>query len=169
MYQASSGSEMTKTERIEEAQELGRYFREKIKLTLRNNKEAKIQAVESPGPGVLSLKLSLVQVVPTNPGVNIVGTAAGFFVPGGGLIKTFGEGSIAMEGLVEQSADALKTREQYKDRQGQKISFFSFKDYQRYAHLREAIDEWAMQVTGLLNTPHDTKIEGANLVSISPL
>lgn len=168
MYQAASGSESTKIERIEEAQELARYFQEKIKLVLRNNKDAKLHPVENSGPGILTLRLALVQVVPTNPGVNLLGTAAGAFVPGGGLIKTFGEGSIAMEGLVEENNGHIKVREEYKDRQGQKVSLFTLKDYQRYAHIRVALDDWTAQITDLLNSPHDVKIEGANLVSLNP-
>lgn len=168
LYRASSGSEKKKQARIQESQELARYFAERIRLALQNRQEINVVFVDQPGEGVLSINLALVQVVPTNPGVNFVGTAAGFLVPGGGLIKFAGEGSVAMEGFVsEHTPEALY--EQYKDREGQKSSPFSFKDYQRYAHIRVAIDEWSEQIAELLSTPPDHQVEDRDLVTLNPL
>jgi hypothetical protein len=59
--------------------------------------------------------------------------------------------------------------EAFKDREGQKISAFSVKDYQKYAHIRVALDEWAMQIAQLFNTPHDVTVEEVDLLSVNPL
>lgn len=168
IYRAASGSEKTKTRRIQEAKELASYFEAKLKLIIEDSRDLPFQLVDQPGEGVMTLRLALTQIVPTNPGINLAGTAAGFFVPGGGLIKILGEGSIAMEGYVEERGPK-EPYEQYKDREGQKISAFSFKDYQRYAHIREAIDDWSMQVVELLATPPDHTVADSLAVTLNPI
>lgn len=169
IYLAASGSDENKMMRIEEAQQLAKYFRERLKLNISNVKDSTIDVVDSPGMGVLSIRLALVQVVPANPGVNFIGTVAGFFVPGGGLIKIAGEGSVAMEGYIDEVDSSSNLYEQFKDREGQKTSPFSLKDYQRYAHIRERIDEWAQQLTLMLVTPSQYQVEDADLITLNPL
>lgn len=184
LYQESGASEKSVKQRAEEAEELARYFREKLRLVLESYKDGRVKVDDEAERDALALRLALVEIVPTNPGVNILGTAAGFFVPGGGLIKVLGEGSVAMEGVVDSvesqegesgtapqgSTEALPVVwESFKDREGQKTSPFSVKDYQEYAHIRVALDEWAMQIAQLLNTPHSVQVEDGDLVSVNPL
>ncbi len=172
MYTSAEGSEKTKLERIQEAEELARYFQAKLKLQIEGLNQASqtelIHIADKPGEATLSVNLALVQVVPTKPEVNFIGTALGFFIPGGGLVKIAGEGSIAMEGFVsEESVDIVY--EQYKDREGQKASAFSLKDYQRYAHIREVIDDWATQIAQLLVTSPAVTVEDSWVISLSPI
>jgi hypothetical protein len=172
IYSKASGSDTIKRARIAEVQELGRYFHERLRLTLGSIEGRRFSLVQDPGPDVFNLRLALVQIIPTNPGVNVVGTAAGFFVPGGGLIKIFGEGSVAMEGYTERGSateDPSQIWEGYADREGQKTSPFSLKDYQKFAHIRVAIDEWVKQIGELLNTKYTETIEDRDLISINPL
>ena len=174
IYLASSGSDKTKQARIQEAEELASYFRAKLKLSLKailtkTETQIPVRIVDKPGPKTLSLKLALVQVVPTNPGVNLVGTAAGFFVPGGGLVKLAGEGSVAMEGFTAENEEQKDVLEQFKDRESHKASAFTVKDYQRYAHIRVAIDDWADQLATLLTTPSEVQVEDSLPLSLNPL
>lgn len=168
-YKKRFGNPDRREDRISEAQELANYFREKLKIEFRNDPNRYFLVVDDPGPEVLSLRLALTHIVPTSPGVNIIGTVAGFLIPGGGLVRYAGEGSIAMEGYVAEEPSPLFPLEEFSDREGQKASPFTIKDYQLYAHIRLAIDEWAMQLKELLTTPHEHKVEGSNLVSINPL
>lgn len=168
MYRQASGSEKTKARRIEESAELARYFRERLRIALELQNNHPVEVVDQPTADGLVVNLALTEVVPTNPGVNLVGTVAGFFVPGGGVIKYFGEGSVAMEGYVGD----LKPEdvfEQFKDREGQKSAPFTVKDYQQYAHLRAAIDDWSDQIAKLLTTPPDVQVEDSIPVSLNPL
>lgn len=154
-------------QRIEEARELARYFREKLKMSLAMRSGGRFQSVEEKTPGALELQLAIVQITPTNPTINLAGTIAGFFVPGGGLIKYAGEGSIAIEGYVESSA-VQTTYEQFADREGQKAAPFTLKDYQRYAHIRIAIDDWSEHIATLLTTAPEYKVEDSLPVSLNP-
>lgn len=167
IYRKSKGDINTKLDRIEEVKELSKYFREKLRLALSAKAEMAPEVLDQPEDNSLHIHLALTQVIPTNPGVNLAGAAAGFFVPGGGLISYFGQGSVAMEGYVSDLPKEVY--EQYKDREGQKTSPFSVKDYQKYAHLRVAIDEWAMQIAELLTTDANVKVEDSYVVSLNPL
>lgn len=169
MYEQASGSKETKQDRIEEAEQLARYFREKLKLALSMRGERAPKIAEGAEEKCLRVKLALTELVPTNPGVNFAGSVAGFLVPGGGLIKYFGEGSIAMEGYVDEKSVETAIYEQYKDREGQKTSPFTLKDYERYAHLRVAIDDWAMQIAELLSTDESVQVKDSAVISLNPL
>ncbi|MCB0328103.1 MAG: hypothetical protein KDD70_00530 [Bdellovibrionales bacterium] len=173
-YLHSGGSEERKLQRIEEAEELAKYWRESIILMLQEKSGdthsfSPLKVVNEPGPGILTLRLALIEVTPTNPGVNIIGTAAGFLLPGAGFLKIAGEGSVAMEGFVHEVDPEVDTFEEYKDREGQKASFFSLKDYQQYAHIRSVIDDWSQQIVELLTTQHSVKVDDSNSVSLNPL
>ncbi len=168
-YEKRFGNPERREDRIGEAEELAQYFQQKLILELQSDRGKFLEVVDTPGPETLSLRLALTHIVPTSPGVNIIGTVAGFLVPGGGLVKLAGEGSIAMEGYVTEEPSPLFPLEQFNDREGQKVSAFSLKDYQLYAHIRLAIDEWAMQLTELLSTPAEQTIEDSDLLSLDPL
>lgn len=114
---------------------------------------------------VIELKLALTDLVATKPIVNAVGSVAGFFVPGGGLINYFGEGSVAMEGFVEGQA----LFEQYKDREGQKTSVFTIKDYTRFRHIRVALSDWARQIAELIRSTPEHQVEDSFPLSLNPL
>lgn len=161
-------NEDTRLDRFHEAESLARYFREKIFLVAAG--QSKIRFLEEPQANTPILKLALVDIVPTKPTVNILGTIAGFFVPGGGLISYFGEGSIAIEGYVELAESGqLDLWEEYKDKEGQKVGLFSFKDYQKYSHIRVALDDWAMQIVELLTTMPNHKVEDSSALNLNPL
>ena len=152
VFQRARGADRAKRARIEETRELAQYFREKIRLVSEFDSNYYVKVVNEPGEDVLTVNLALVELVPTNPGLNLVGTVAGFFVPGGGLLKIAAEGSVAMEGFVAEHKIPEELYEQFKDREGQKYSAFTLKDYQRYAHIREI-----------------HQVEDSDLVSINPL
>lgn len=186
-YQDADTPSSIALQRTEEIEELGRYLRERVRMALAKREGVRVTAEDTEDPNALILRLALVDVVPTNPGVNVLGTAAGFFFPGGGLIKALGEGSVALEGIVERreaqeplldlppisvATPVPQTPtlwEAFKDREGQKVSAFSVKDYQKYAHIRVALDEWAMQIAQLFNTPHSVTVEDVDLLSVNPL
>ncbi len=166
---SASGNKEVKLERIEETQELANYFREILKINFREQAKGQIVILDQPETETLSIKLALVNLIPTNPGINFAGTIAGFLLPGGGLVKQFGEGSIAFEGYLDQGELENSLYEEFKDRESQKAAPFTLKDYQRYAHLRMIIDEWAAQITELYLTNSEHTVADSLPVSLDPL
>ncbi len=161
-------SEEKKAERLDELQEIGRYTKVAFERFLRSN-ELKPQTIsEIPTKKGLTLELALVEIEPTSPIINAVGTIAGFFVPGGGLISTLGSGSVAIEGIVRDSA-SKKILLEFKDREKDKIAPFTLKDFQRYAHLREAIQEWATLFSEFIATNGMKEISRPLPFTLNPL
>ncbi|MEZ4753363.1 MAG: DUF3313 family protein [Bdellovibrionota bacterium] len=116
------------------------------------------QLTEEPGSDTFVLELAIADVEPTNPVLNATSTVLGFVVPGGGLLSHVHSGSIAIEGIIRDGAtgDILV---EFKDRESDKNSAFSVKDYQRYGHAREAIEDWSDQLAEIFSTPLDHTVE----------
>ena len=154
-------------ERAEEIEAMAAYMQQRFVQSLENRSDSNIKISEKDGPKTFVLELSLAELIPTEPAVNAVATAAGFFVPGGGAIRLAASGSIAMEAIVRDgvSGDILF---EFKDRQVDKTSPFSIKDFQRYAHSRKTIDEWADIFAELIATSGDHKVEGASPLTLDP-
>ncbi len=75
--QKYSGDAETRVDRTEEAQELARYFYHKLALAIKQYQGHPLKVVaSSPGDGFV-LKIALVELQPTSPAINVVGTAAG--------------------------------------------------------------------------------------------
>lgn len=166
---AAEKVETIATDRVEEAETLASYFQNVLKLKFKNHTPEKLKILEEANKDALKLQLALTEIVPTDPGINIIGTVAGLLVPGGGLIGRFGSGSIAMEGYISQVATPQDILEmEFRDREGQKTRPFSVKNYQKYAHLREIIDEWAEQIVAIYFSQPDETIDDSSAVSLNP-
>lgn len=137
--------------KVEEAGQLGQYFYYKLKLAIEAT-ASDYKVVEKPSKKSVRVALALVELEPTNPYINIAGTTVGFFVPGGGLIKTFAKGGVAIEGYIDEVNFKLLL-EQFKDKESDKSAPFSVKDFQKYAHIRSAVDDWSMQLAEILTKP----------------
>lgn len=153
--------------RTEEAHEMARYMRNKFIAAVRDHPDHPLMIAESPGPQTFVLELAIVDLVPTGAVINSVGTVAGFFVPGSGLVRLAGTGSVAMEGVIRDGGSGEPLAE-FKDRQRDKTSPFSVKDFQEYSHTRQAIDEWARQYAELSATPLEHRVEGSLPVTLNP-
>ncbi|MCB0334885.1 MAG: DUF3313 family protein [Bdellovibrionales bacterium] len=160
-------SERLRLIRKEEAAEVARYFHNKLVMVLKAYQAHPLMVVEAPAQDAVVLNLALVEIQPTNPFINTAGTVAGAFVPGGGLIKLAGTGSVAIEGYLTD-VNTGELLEQFKDREADKSAPFTIKDFQEYAHVRVALDDWAMQLAELLATPLEHVVSDSLPFSLNP-
>lgn len=164
----SGNSESWKKEHIEDAREIAKYFEQKMLLDFKkDNIYTTSSATSDPQPNSFVWEIAITELDPTSPAISAAATAAGFFVPGGGLIRVAGTGSIAIEGIIRDSntGDVLAT---FKDRESDKSSPFSVNDFRLYAHAREAIDDWCEQFFLLATTTKDVKVEDSLPVTLNP-
>jgi hypothetical protein len=165
-------------DQIEAIQEIARYMREKFIAALQNAVveqepipsalKPHVFPVDVPGPNTFELELAIVEIVPTDPVINTIGAAAGFFVPGGGLIRYAGTGSIAIEAIMRDSV----TKEVYimfKDRESDKAAPATIKDFQKYAHIRAIVDDWAEQFAELADSNSSHKVKDSLPFTLNPL
>lgn len=162
-----SGSERSRKMRNEELQEIARYMQVSFESVIKMDTSHPLKISNEISSDTLILELALTEVSPTNPYINTLGTAAGFFVPGGGLVKIAGKGEVAMEGLLRDGAGGSVIME-FKDRETDKAAPFTIKDFQEYAHIREAIQDWAMQTARILTDPVTLVVEDSSPVTLLP-
>jgi hypothetical protein len=164
----SRASDSAKREYIEDVREIARYLRGRFVMALERYPDLPLKVVEEAGPKTFVLEVALVELDPTDPLVNTIGTAAGVFVPGGGLIKIAGKGSIAIEALLRDGGSGAILA-QFKDRRSDKLAPFTIRDFQKYAHARGAIEDWAREYAELVANPLGHKIDGALPFTLNPL
>lgn len=160
-------SKRTEQQRMDEAREIAVFLQESLKIMIEDYESHPLKIVSKSGPKTFVLEIALVELEPTSPVVKFLGTAAGFFVPGGGLIKSLGNGSVAIEGVLRDSVSGQSFM-QFKDREIDKSSLFTFKDFQEYEHVREAVSDWAMQYAELSATSLDHEVSDSLPFSLQP-
>ncbi len=116
----------------------------------------------------LILELALVELGPTDVFRNVVGTAAGAFIPGGGLISAKSNGSIAIEGALRdgKSGEVLFM---FTDRERGKMAPFNFNDYTRFSHARAIVEEWAEQLVELCDKGPNGVVPDSLPITLLPL
>jgi len=131
-------------------------------------KGGKFQVVSRPERKTLTLEVALIDLRPSNVVVNLIGTAASSVAPGANLLSSqFSRGSIAIEGKL-RNGETGELLAEFSDREQDKTSLFSFRDYSPYAHGRRAINDWAKQVDLMLRTPRGQKVKGASQFTLNP-
>ncbi|MDD5349160.1 MAG: DUF3313 family protein [Chthoniobacteraceae bacterium] len=131
-------------------------------------KESPYRVVTHRGPKTLELQLALVEIKPTNVPGNVVSTGAGVVVPGANWVgEQFTHGTIAFEAKL-RNARTGELLAEYADRENDKLTIFSFRDYDPHAHNRRAVQDWAIQMKKLATTPTHEKVPGAMRFSLNP-
>ena len=149
-----------------DAQRMAAYMREEFQNEF--TKGGKYRVMLQPGGRTLKIELALVQLKPTNVPGNVIGTGAGVVVPGAKLIGSLlTHGNIAFEAKLRNGGTGELLAE-YADRQNDKLTLLSFRDYSANAHSRRAIQDWAKQVEELTSTPASHKVPGAMRVTLNP-
>ena len=150
-----------------DVEKLANFFLDEINRSFSENESGRWTLVEEPDEDTLIVEYALVEVVATKVHINAVGLAAGFAVAGGGLISSTAGGSIAFEAKIfdGQNGELLAA---YADREVDKVSIVSLKDYQFYAHAKDAISEWAEQFAELANSEKTEKVDDSLPVNFSP-
>ena len=160
-------SERAKKERKEELEEVATFLKVSFENALDMSPQSTFKSSKEVTPDSYILQIAITDLVPTDPAVNTLGTAAGFFLPGGGLIKLAGEGGIAIEGVL-RDAQTKKVLMQFKDRETDKSAPFTVKDFEEYAHIREAIQDWAIQYAAIMAQPWDPKVDDSLPFTLAP-
>ncbi len=139
----------------EDAKQIATYMRKSFITALREEEEPRFQYVENSEKKTLILELALVELVPTKAWLSTSGAVAGFFLPGVGVLSGFAaSGSIAIEGRLRDGTSG-EVVAMFKDRESDQFAPIGIQDYTWYHHATNAIDDWAEQVTEILNTPPD--------------
>ncbi len=124
---------------------------------------AHLKVANSPGPGVLTLEIALVDLNPTN----VVGNAARYGAPGGSALAPITKGNIAIEAKVRDSRSG-KLLYEFADNEQDRFAIVSLRDLSSYGHSRVAMKEWAKGFEELTRTTPDHKVPAQSSVTLNP-
>ncbi len=146
--------------------EVASYMREEFQKTFASDGYHHVML--RPGPRTLVLELALVELQPTNVPGNVLLTGASVVAPGANVVGSpFTHGRIGFEAKL-RNAETGELLAQYADREFDKLSIVSFRDYSEYGHGRRAVQDWAKEMQRLASTPCPVKIPGAMRVTMNP-
>lgn len=123
---------------------------------------------DEPTDQTLVLEIAITEISPNLPEVSVLATVAGFLLPGSGIIRLFGSGSIAIEGIVRDGKTGELLAE-FRDREADKSAPISVRDYQMYAHIRRTLDDWADQLAELAGTVPSHQVKDSLPFTLDPL
>lgn len=150
-----------------DTQDFAQRMRKQFVEDIANYPGKEIQIASAPGKGVLVIELALVELVPSNAYWNAGATAAGFVIPGAGLLSAAGRGTIAIEGRARDGANnnVIAT---FKDRRGDKVAPVNIGSYTWYHGAEGNISDWAAEFAELLNTPPSHVVQRPSPVTLMP-
>jgi hypothetical protein len=155
------------TELAKDAQVIARRMRSQFNQAIANYPGGNIKLAGGSGKRVLVLELALTELVPSNAYWNAGATAAGFVIPGVGLLTAAGAGSIAIEGRARDgSTNAVIAT--FKDRRKDKVAPINVGSYIWYHGAEGNISAWAAEFAELLNTPPDHVVKRPSPLTLKP-
>ena len=163
----SSLNEIESSSYEKEVGELATYFKQELERALKEHPKNRWEIVEEPDDSTFILEYALVEVIATKVHINAAGTALGAFVTGGGLVSATAGGSVAFEAKIYDGRDG-ELLAALADRETDKVSVVSLRDYTFYGHSRQAIREWAEQSAELANTSRETQVGDSYPINLSP-
>lgn len=142
----------------------------RFRLAFANSPAPRFRLVNQPGPRSIILELAVTELNPTSVQGNVVKTAAKFLVgPLSSPLGIFTKGNVAIEGKVTLPGPAPRVSfVQFSDNEKDKMTFYSARDFQPYAHALVAADEWARQFEEFTRTHSVHKVKESSFFTLKP-
>lgn len=156
-----------KAELASDTKALAKRMQDQFKKSVANYPGNHFRLASGPGKDVLVVELALVELVPSNAYWNAGATAAGFVVPGAGLLSAAGAGSIAIEGRLRDGS-TNKVFATFKDRRKDKVAPVNIGSYTWYHGAEGNITDWAAEFAELINTPPSHVVKRPSPVTLKP-
>jgi len=122
----------------------------------RNDSGRRLQVVSQPGPGTLIVDIAITELVPAKAYWNAAATAAGFVIPGAGLLSAAGSGSVAIEGRLRDNTGTVIST--FRDRMSDKMAVVNLDSYSWYAGSEKNLEETAVNIARVLNSSPGTVV-----------
>ncbi|MCX6875322.1 MAG: DUF3313 family protein [Verrucomicrobia bacterium] len=156
-----------KAELASDTASFAKRMRSQFQRTITSYPGDSLKSASGPGPGVLVIELALVELVPSNAYWNAGATAAGFVVPGAGVLSVAGAGSIAIEGRLRDGS-TNQVFANFKDRRKDKTAPVNLGSYTWYHGAEGNISNWAAEFAELLNSPPSHVVKRPSPVTLNP-
>lgn len=162
----SSQNARTQSEVLaKDAQKLGRQLRTSLEREIRAYPGNRLSIASSPGPNTLTIETAITELVPSKAYWNAGATAAGFVVPGAGLLSAAGAGKISIGGRLSDSSGTQAT---FSDTRTDDMSPINMRGYSWYGGSERNIETWAKQGAAFLHAPPGSEIKRASSITLNP-
>lgn len=133
-----------------DARKLARHMNQSLASAARNDPGRRLKVVGQPGPDTLTVEMAITELVPAKAYWNAAASAAGFVIPGAGLLGAAGSGSVAIEGRLRDgnTGAVLAT---FRDRMSDKVAMVNIDSYTWYGGSEKNLDEIAVKTARVLN------------------
>lgn len=153
-------SAVTQESMKNDARQVANYLHEQLVKKITDDPNHRLSVVFAPGPDTIIAEFALVELVPSKAFFNAAATAAGFIIPGAGVVSTAGKGSVAIEGRIRDSSTGAVLA-QFADREVNKPALMDVAGMTWYDGSKDNINDWANQFGKLMNTPLSEKVDDA--------
>ncbi|WP_265593902.1 DUF3313 family protein [Haloferula sp. BvORR071] len=148
-----------------DANKLGRQLKSSLTREIRNYPGNKLAIASSPGPHTLTIETAITELIPSKAYWNAGATAAGFVVPGAGLLSAAGSGSIAVAGRLRDNSGTVAT---FSDKRSDQLSPINLRSYEWYGGAENNIEIWAKKGAEFLNAKPGSTVKRTSSVTLNP-
>ena len=162
----SAQSPIKQKELHAEARQLAQHMNGVLDNAARNDPARRLTVVSQPGPDTVIVDMAIIELVPAKAYWNSAATAAGFVVPGAGLLSAAGSGSVGIEGRVRDGktgAVIASFRHHMKD----KMAVVNINSYKWYAGSQANLDEIAGKIAQVLNSAPSTVVNASSPIKLA--
>lgn len=135
-----------------DARKLAANFRQSLINAARNAPGRRLAVVDQPGPDTLTIETAITHLVPAKAYWNSAATAAGFVIPGAGLLSAAGAGSITVEGRLTDGNNRAKIAT-FRDHMKDKMAVINIDSYKWYGGSEANLKETAVNIASAINAP----------------
>lgn len=148
----TSQSTITQRQLENDARKLASNFRQSLINAARSAPGRRLTVVNQPGPDTLTIETAITHLVPAKAYWNGAATAAGFVVPGAGLLSAAGAGSITVEGRLTDGNNGARIAT-FRDHMTDKMAVINVNSYKWYGGSEANLEETAVNIASAINAP----------------
>ena len=152
-----SQSAVTQRQLEADARKLAKNFRQAMANAAHSQSGRRLTVVKQPGPDTLIIETAITELVPAKAYWNAAATAAGFVVPGAGLLSAAGSGNITVEGRVRDGNNS-KLVANFRDTMKDKMAFVNIDSYSWYGGSEANLEEMAANIAQIINAKPGTMV-----------
>lgn len=148
-----------------DARRLGKQLQTSLGREILAHPGNKLTLASHPGPHTLTVEMAITELVPSKAYWNAGATAAGFVVPGAGLLSAAGAGKISVGGRLKDSSGTVAT---FSDTRSDPMSPVNMRSYKWYGGAEKNIEIWAKQGAEFLNAKPGSTVKRTSSMTLNP-
>ncbi len=160
-----SQSTVKQNELEADARKLARNMNQSLVNAARKDPARRLTVVGQPGSDTIIVEMAITELVPAKAYWNAAATAAGFVVPGAGLLSAAGSGSIAIEGRV-RDGNTGKVIATFRDRMTDKMAVVNIDSYTWFGGSEKNLEEIAIKTARVLNSKPDEVVNQSSPIKL---